>query len=159
MTISPNLLRAVAGTSRDRLAGVVLALVAMVIAWEAARTLPIGSLANPGPGYLPLATAAVLGLLGLLIGVRGGGPALAALAWTEARHALLLLGGCFFAAVALNALGYRLTMFLLIGFFLGIVERKHPLAALAWALGLSLGSFYLFSDLLLVALPRGAWVF
>ncbi|KAB2911777.1 MAG: hypothetical protein F9K29_21765 [Hyphomicrobiaceae bacterium] len=159
MTTPARLLRGVAGTSRDRLAGIVLVLVATIMASEAVRTLPIGSMASPGPGYLPLATAAALGGLGLLIAMRGGGPTLAALAWTEARHALLLLGGCAFAAAALNTLGYRLTMFLLVGFFLGIVERKHPLAALAWALGLSLGSFYLFSDLLLVALPRDAWVF
>ena len=159
MTMPGTLLRAVLGTSRDRLAGIILALVAMMMAWEAVRILPIGSLASPGPGFLPLATAAALGGLGLLIAIRGGGPTLAALAWTEARHALLLLGGCAFAAAVLNTLGYRLTMFLLVGFFLGIVERKHPLAALAWAVGLSLGSFYLFSDLLLVELPRGAWVF
>jgi putative tricarboxylic transport membrane protein len=142
--------------TRDRVAGIALILVAIAIAWES-RVLPLGTWRNPGAAYMPLLTAALLGLMGLLIAIRGGGPALAALAWPEARHAVLLLGGCVFAAWALERLGYRLTTALLVVFFLGVMERRHPLVAVAVALGLSLGSFYLFSDLLRVPLPRGPW--
>ena len=132
--------------------------VAAIIAWET-RVLPIGSLARPGPGYLPLALAAIMAGLGLAIAWRGGGPRVADLTWSEASHAIKLLGGCAGAALTIEWLGYRLTMFLLVLFFLGAIERRRPFAAVATALGLSLGSFWLFADLLRVALPRGPWGF
>jgi putative tricarboxylic transport membrane protein len=144
--------------NRDRIAGIVLVLVALAIAWES-RALPLGTWRNPGAAYMPLLTACVLGLMGALVALRGGGPALRALAWPEARHAALLLAACAFAAWALERLGYRLTTAILVVFFLGVLERKHPLVTVAVALGLSLGSFYLFSDLLRVPLPRGPWGF
>lgn len=144
--------------TRDRVAGIALILVALAIAWEA-RALPLGTWRNPGAAYMPLLTAGLLGLMGALVALRGGGPPLAALEWPEARHAVLLLAACAFAAVALERLGYRLTTGLLVVFFLGVMERRHPLVAVAVALGLSLGSFYLFSDLLRVPLPRGPWDF
>ena len=40
---------------------------------------------------------------------------------------------------------------------LGVMERKRPAVVMAVALGLSLGSFFLFSNLLKVPLPRGPW--
>jgi hypothetical protein len=121
--------------------------------------LPVGTWRNPGAAYMPLLTAGLLGLMAALVAVRGGGPPLAALGWPEARHAVLLLAACAFAAWALERLGYRLTTALLVVFFLGVMERRRPLVAVAVALGLSLGSFYLFSDLLRVPLPRGPWDF
>lgn len=144
--------------NRDRVAGIVLVVVALAIAWES-RALPLGTWRHPGAAYMPLLTAAVLGLMGALVALRGGGPAMKALAWPEARHAAVLLAACAFAAWALERLGYRLTTIIMVAFFLGVLERKHPLVVAAVALGLSLGSFYLFSDLLRVPLPRGPWDF
>lgn len=144
--------------TRDRVAGLALVLIAAVVAWET-RVLPIGTLRHPGPGYLPLALAVVMAGLGLLVAVRGGGPVLRDLRWPEAGHVVKLLGGCAGAALLLEPLGYRLTMFLLVAFFLGAIERRPPVAVIATALGLSLGSFALFADFLRVALPRGPWGF
>jgi hypothetical protein len=144
--------------SRDRVAGIVLVLTAIAIAWES-RVLPLGTLSRPGAAYMPLVTAAALGLMGALIALRGGGPALRALAWPEARHAAFLLAACAFAAWALERLGYRLTVLLMVVFFLGLLERRPPIVVAAVALGLSLGSFYLFSHLLRVPLPLGPWNF
>jgi len=39
------------------------------------------------------------------------------------------------------------------------VERLRPWLTLALALGLSLGTFWLFDSLLRVPLPRGGWGF
>jgi hypothetical protein len=144
--------------NRDRAAGIALVVIALAIAWES-RVLPLGTWRSPGAAYMPLLIAGLLGLMGALVAWRGGGPALASLAWPEAHHALLLLAACAFAAWALERLGYRLTTGILVLFFLGVMERRHPLAAVAVALGLSLGSFYLFSDLLRVPLPRGPFGF
>jgi hypothetical protein len=144
--------------SRDRVAGIVLVIAAAAIAWES-RVLPLGTLYRPGAAYMPLVTAAALGLTGVLIALRVGGPPLRALVWPEARHAAFLLAACAFAASALERLGYRLTVALMVVFFLGVLERRPPLAVLAVALGLSLGSYYLFANLLRVPLPLGPWNF
>src|SRR6266478_3522991 len=58
----------------DRVAGGALVLVALVVFWES-RRLPLGSLRNPGPAYMPVALAAVLMCLGsLLIALAGKTP-------------------------------------------------------------------------------------
>ena len=126
--------------TRDRVAGIVLVLVAIAIAWES-RVLPLGTLYRPGPAYMPLVTASILGLMGALVALRGGGPSVGALAWPEARHAALLLAACAFAAWSLERLGYRLTTAIMVVFFLGLLERRNPLAVIAVALGLAFGSF------------------
>ena len=139
------------------MAGSALILLAVVTAWET-RRLPLGTLHNPGPGYMPLLLALILGALGIVVILRGGSsPPLAALRWPEARHAAAILLGCGFAAFALEWLGYRLTVIVLLAFLLGVMERKSPAVLAAVALGLSLGSFFLFSNLLKVPLPRGPW--
>ena len=141
----------------DRVAGSALVLLAVVTAWET-RRLPLGTLHNPGPGYMPLLLAIILGALGMVVALRGGSaPPLATLRWTEAGHAAAILFGCAFAALALEWLGYRLTVFTLLAFLLGVMERKRPAVVAAVAVGLSLGSFFLFSNLLRVPLPRGPW--
>lgn len=144
--------------SRDRFAGIVLIVVAGLIAWQA-MALPLGTWRNPGPAYMPLLTAAVMALMAAVVVWQGGGLPLRAMPWPEVRHAALLIAGCAFAAWALERLGYRLTTMILLVFFLGLLERRHPIAVAAVALALPLGSFFLFSDLLRVPLPRGPWGF
>ena len=141
----------------DRVTGSALVLLAVVTAWET-RRLPLGTLHNPGPGYMPLLLAIILGALGMLVALRGGGsPRLGEVAWPEAGHAAAILVGCAFAAFALEWLGYRLTVVILLAFLLGVMERKRPAVVAAVALGLAVGSFFLFSNLLKVPLPRGPW--
>ncbi|MBI2371164.1 MAG: tripartite tricarboxylate transporter TctB family protein [Deltaproteobacteria bacterium] len=141
--------------TRDRVAGVVLVLFSLGVMWET-RVLPLGSLHNPGPGYMPMLLAIVLAGMGLLVALGGGSsPPLASLEWAEGKHALAILGGCAFAALALERLGYRLTVIILLVFLLWLVERKRPGVVAAWALGLAFGSFFLFANLLKVPLPRG----
>jgi hypothetical protein len=66
-----------------------------------------------------------------------------------------ILATCVFAALALERLGYRLTMAAVLGFLVGVVERKGILLSAAFALALALGSFYVFDTVLRVPLPRG----
>ncbi len=139
----------------DRVAGGALVLVGAVALWQSLQ-LPLGSLRHPGPAYMPALLAVLLILFGIAVAVFGGasGP-FAAVAWTEWRHALAIFGACAFAAVALERLGYRLTMGVVLAFLLGAVERKHPLLTLALAVGVAAGSFFLFNTVLRVPLPRG----
>ncbi|HEX7125330.1 MAG TPA: tripartite tricarboxylate transporter TctB family protein [Thermodesulfobacteriota bacterium] len=139
----------------DRVSGLVLVGVAAVAA-AGTRALPVGSLREPGPGFLPLVLAGLLALFGLVVAFadrRSG--ALRALEWPEARHAVAILAACAFAAFALERLGYRVTVFVMVAVLAGAVERRRPLAALAVAAGLSAVTYFVFADLLKVPLPRG----
>lgn len=139
----------------DRVAGLVLVAFALAVA-RASLALPLGSLRDPGPGFLPMLLALLLA--GLALAVVAGGrrsTPVRLLRWPERWHALAILGGCAFAALALERLGYRLTVFALVVFLMRVMERKKAAVAVIAGLGLSLGSFFLFATLLKVPLPRG----
>ncbi len=138
----------------DRISGAILLFVALIVAWESSRTLPLGTLHNPGPGYMPTLLAFLLAVLSILIVLLGrNSPPLGSLKWTEGKHALAILAACGFAALTLERIGFRLTMVLLLVFLLGAVERLKPFLVLSVAVGLSLGSFWFFNGLLKVPLP------
>jgi putative tricarboxylic transport membrane protein len=140
---------------RDRLAGGVLVVVALVALWESTK-LPLGSLKVPGPGFMPAVLALVL--LGggvVLVSVGRGAPATDRAGIQEWRHAVAIFAACAFAAWSLERLGYRLTIVTVLLFVLTLVERKRILGSLAFALALAFGSYFLFNTLLRVPLPRG----
>ena len=139
--------------SMDRISGTVLLFFSLLVAWES-RALPLGSLHNPGPGYMPTLLAFVLAALSVLIIIFGrSSPPFASLQWGEGKHALAILAACAFAALTLERIGFRLTMVLLLVFLLGAVERLKPFLVLSVAVGLSLGSFWFFNGFLKVPLP------
>lgn len=140
----------------DRVAGLILIGIAALVAVET-RVLPLGSLANPGPGYAPLLFAGVLALLGLIVSLRRGGMLLRDISWGGARHAGLILACVAFAALAIERLGFRLTVLVILVFLLGAVERRPPLAVTLVSFVLSFGSYYLFWNVLRVPLPTGPW--
>jgi hypothetical protein len=137
----------------DRLAGAVLCVTAAFLAWQSLR-LPLGTLHDPGAGYLPLALSLVMGALGIVLAAwPGRGPRLGTVGWPEGRHALAILGACGGSALLLEQVGWRITCLLLLGFLLGVVERQRWWVTLLLAVGMSVGSFYLFATLLKVPLP------
>jgi hypothetical protein len=145
------------GLRSDQFSGLMLIALALYVGWEN-RAYPIGTLQEPGPGYLPLLLVIFLGALGLLIALWGVRSApLAEMKWTEARRAVVILVACGVAAFALERLGYRVTVIALLIFFLGVLERKPPIAVALVALGFSFASYYVVADLLHVPLPTSPW--
>src|SRR5262245_6688066 len=141
----------------DRVAGGALVLVGAV-ALQQSLQLPLGTLRQPGPAYMPAVLAVLLMLFGVAVAALGGATArFADVAWTEWRHALAIFGACAFAAWALERLGYRLTMALVLAFLLGVLERKHPVLTAVLAVAVSAGSFFLFHTVLRVPLPLGPY--
>jgi hypothetical protein len=139
----------------DRVAGGGLAVFAAFVLWQS-RALPLGSLANPGPAYMPMALATLLLAAGLAIAILGRDtPGVGSLGFGEWRHAVAIFGACAFAALGLERLGYRLTIFLALLFLLGVVERKRPVVGVVFAAGFAAGTYFLFDTLLRVQLPRG----
>jgi hypothetical protein len=147
------------GLRSDQFSGLMLLALALYVAW-ANREYPVGSLAEPGPGYLPLALAVFLGAMGLLIALWGGrSQPLASIKWPELTRAAVILAACAVAILALERIGYRLTIIALLIFLLGVIERRRPLPVALVSLGFSFASFYVVADLLHVPLPRSPWGF
>lgn len=143
----------------DQVSGVMLFALAICV-WWLNRAFPVGSLSDPGPGYVPLLLAIAFGGIGLMIAVFGGrSEPLLAIRWPEAGRAAVILIASAVATLALERIGYRLSIMVFLVFFLGVVERKRPLVVALVAAGFSLGSFYVIGDLLRVPLPRGPWGF
>ena len=147
------------GLRSDRFSGLILLALALYVWWQN-RAYPLGSLQEPGPGYVPLLIAIFLGAMGLLIALRGGKSApLAAMRWPEATRAIVILVACAIGTFALEYIGYRLTMIALLIFFLGVIERKRPLPVALVSIGFGFISYYVIGDLLKVPLPLSPWGF
>ncbi len=148
-----------AGVRSDQFSGAMLLVLALYVGWQN-RVYPIGTLDEPGPGYMPLLLAVFMGAMGLLIALWGGkSTPLAAIRWPEAKRALVIMIACAVGAFALEPLGYRITVIALLIFFLGALERRRPLPVLLVAVGFGFISFYVIGDLLHVPLPRSPWGF
>ncbi len=139
----------------DRISGIALLFLSLLVAWEDMK-LPLGTHSIPGPGYMPLMLASFLAVLAVILIVRGSASLpLRSLSWIETRHALAILSCCLFATFFLESLGYRLTIFIVLVFLFGVMERLKWWLTISLSLGLSFGSFWLFDSLLKVILPRG----
>ena len=147
------------GLRSDQFSGLMLLALALYVGW-ANREYPVGSLQEPGPGYLPLALALFLGAMGLLIALWGGkSQLLASIRWPELTRAAVILAACAAATFALEHIGYRLSMITLLIFLLGVSGRRRPLPVVLVSLGFGFASFYVVADLLHVPLPRSPWGF
>jgi putative tricarboxylic transport membrane protein len=141
----------------DRISGLMLIALAAYVGWMN-RVYPLGTLSEPGPGYVPLLLAIFMGVMGLLVALAGGkSVSISAIDWRESKRALAILVACGAAAYALERLGFRITMVALLVFFLGVMERRHPARVAAVALGFAFIAYYVFATLLRVPLPVSPW--
>lgn len=139
-----------------RVAGAVLVLIGALGLWEGLR-FPFGTMARPGPAYVPAVLSLVLIALGVvMIVARDGGPRLAAMEWGDWRRAVAILGVCVFIALTLERLGWRLAVAVALVALLGFVERRGVVFTVVLTVAIAFGSFFLFNDLLKVPLPRGS---
>jgi putative tricarboxylic transport membrane protein len=143
----------------DRVSGSALVLFALLVVRESLH-LPLGTIRQPGPAFIPILLALLLALLGIGVALTGSrAPLLSSIRWQGWRHALAILAASIFAVFALERLGYRLTMLVVLGLLIKLVERRDWAMSLALAFALSFGSFFLFYTLLRVPLPQGPFGF
>lgn len=143
----------------DRLSGAVLVVFALLVIFES-RHYPLGTFRLPGPAFVPILLASLLLIFGiLLLFTSGRAPRLSSISWSEWRHAAAILAASVFAVFATERLGYRLTVLLMLGFLIKVVERRGWMQTVGLAFGLAFGSFYLFYTLLRVPLPEGPFGF
>ena len=139
----------------DRVSASVLLVFALLVIWET-RQLPLGTFRQPGPAFIPILLALLLLILAVfLVLTSGRAPLLSSINWTEWRHALAILAASLFSVLAIERLGYRLTVVLVLVFLLKLVEQRGWILSVSYAVALSFGSFFLFYTLLRVPLPEG----
>jgi putative tricarboxylic transport membrane protein len=142
-------------SSIDRVAGAALVILSLAVL-VASRFLPFGTVRTPGPAFMPVVLALLLLFFGLLlVAVRSSSAPFRTLPWHEWRHAVAIVVTVVFFAWALERLGYRMTVGAVLLFLLGVVERKPLLFTLVFSLAVAAASFFVFSTLLKVPLPRG----
>jgi putative tricarboxylic transport membrane protein len=134
--------------------GVFVAFSLVVLAFS--RDLPTGSLSFPGAGMWPKLIASLIILFGLMLIVRGGeSPPLATLSWTDLPHALRVVVITAAAIALYQILGFLITMVLMLFTLIFGTERRHPLAAAAFSIGVVALTWFLFSVLLKTPLEHG----
>lgn len=142
---------------RDHVAGGAM-LIAGALVLAASTDLPFGTLASPGAGMLP--TVVVVFLMAfasvLLLGA-GASPPLGAIAWTDAAHALRVVGATAAAVALYVPLGFIASIALLLFVLTFLVERKSLLSSLAFSAGATLLAYLVFASALNAPLPRGLW--
>jgi putative tricarboxylic transport membrane protein len=141
----------------DQIAGAALAALGAFVAW-ASREYPFGTVAEPGPGFLPFALALVLAAFGAVL-VLSGSVARAArgVSFSDLPHVMLVLAVLSGAAFGIERIGYRAVVALMLVFFLVVIERRNAIGAFLLAAAMAFGSFYLINNVLRVPLPVGPW--
>jgi len=138
---------------RDHVAGgVFIAAGALVFAMSG--DLPFGTLASPGAGMLPKLVLGLMMAFGAIIVARAGeSPPLAEVDWSNLRHAATVVVVSAVAIVLYTKIGFVLSVTLLLFVLLFFIERRSLWRALAVSIGVTVGSYLLFSTLLKSPLP------
>jgi hypothetical protein len=118
--------------------------------------LPFGTISSPGAGMMPkLMAGLMIAFAVVTIAAGGTSPPAAQIDWSDRWHALLLIlitaGGIY----AYQRLGFLLTMSLLVFTLLVVVERRNPIIAAIYGIGLTLFAYWLFGKALKAPLERG----
>jgi Tripartite tricarboxylate transporter TctB family len=143
----------------DRASAIALIIFALLVIWES-RQLPLGTFRQPGPAFIPILLALLLLMFAVfLVLTSSRAPSLSSIIWTEWRHALAILAASLFSVFAIERLGYRLTVLLVLGFLVKLLEQRSWIVSLSFAFTLSFGSFFLFYTVLRVPLPQGPFGF
>ena len=135
----------VAGAAFVAFGGVIIAL---------SGDLPTGQLSMPGSGFLPKIIAVLMILFGLALVVRAkeSGP-LSSVVWDDGKHALMVIAITAAAIALYTRLGFIITMILMMGALLILIERKNPLRAAAYSVAVVLIAYVCFAFLLKSPLP------
>lgn len=118
--------------------------------------LPFGELAAPGAGMMPKLAAGFMMLFAALAMLSArASPELARIDWSDRGHAALVVVITAAAVAAYRPLGFLITMAALVFALLVVVERRNPLAAAAYSIGLTVFAYWLFGKALKSPLERG----
>ena len=146
----------------DRYSSLFWLIIAVVICVHASR-LGIGTLSEPGSGFVFLFSGILIGIFSMAIfilslrgkGVESSGP-FKNVHWGKLG---LALGYILLYGLLLERLGFLLSTFLLLGLLLGTIESKRWYVMVVVALTGALGTYGIFELWLHSRLPRGPFGF
>lgn len=122
--------------------------------------LPVGTLSMPGSGFLPNILAGLSILFGIVLMLRAGeSRPLKEVAWSDAAHAALVVGITAAGILLFEQLGFLITMALLMFALLVIIERRNPLYAAVYSVGVVAITYVTFEYVLKTPLVTGPFGF
>ena len=143
----------------DHVAGCVLAAFGLLVL-ASSGDLPVGTLSFPGAGMMPKLLAGLIIAFGLVLVARAQESApLAGISWQDLPHALRVTAITALAVALYQIVGFLITMTLLLYALTFGVERRHPISAAAFSLGVVALTYLLFSVALKTPLEQGVFGF
>ena len=136
---------------RDLKSGFFFFGLSLFILWESLR-LDLGTLREPGPGFLSFCTGITLSVLSLILIYRGWG--LRESQEHFSRRVLLALVFLILYSLALNTLGFVLATFLLVGVFFRLGQPRPWWALIGMSALVTFLGYLIFGVLLKVYFPR-----
>ena len=133
----------------------------LLLCYGAGR-LGLGSVTDPGPGFIFFWSGLVLALLSLMLftnSLREAASEAQEIKGTNWPKISLILASLVLYASFLERMGFVLTTFVLLSFLLGLSEGRKWLRILGIASAAALGSFALFELWLKIRLPKGLFGF
>ncbi len=144
----------------DRISGIFWLVFSVFVTIESYR-LGLGTLHQPGPGFLFFWGAIVLGIMSLVIVVRAGGnkkpeePETFNLREFNIGKITLVLASLFLYSLLMERLGFIPTTLLLFIFLLGVVEKKKWFFTISTSVVVTALTYLIFETWLKSQLPKG----
>jgi tripartite tricarboxylate transporter TctB family protein len=143
----------------DHVAGIFFIAFAVLV-FALSGDLPFGTISSPGAGMMPKLMAGLMIVFAVAIMATGrASPRLAEIDWSDRGHAILVVLITAVGIFAYQSLGFVVTMSLLVFTLLVVVERRNPLIAAAYGIGLTVFAYWLFGKALKAPLERGIFWF
>ena len=139
----------------DHVAGIFFIAFAVLV-FALSSDLPFGTISSPGAGMMPKLMAGLMIVFAVAIMAAGrASPRLAEIDWSDRGHAILVVLITAAGIFAYQTLGFVLTMSLLVFTLLVVVERRNPLIAAIYGIGLTVFAYWLFGKALKAPLEPG----
>jgi putative tricarboxylic transport membrane protein len=144
----------------DRISGCFWFLFCLFVVYESYR-LGLGTIFQPGPGFLFFWTGIVVAILSLVVILRsfGAQPAEetkeAPTGKRTATQGILVLVALFLYAILMERLGFIIVTLLLFMFLLGVIEKKKWWFAILVSLAVTVLAYLVFETGLQSQLPKG----
>lgn len=139
----------------DHVAGAFFVAVGLLII-ALSTDLPFGQLSMPGAGFMPELVAILVIVLGASLFLRANeSPAFAKIEWDDGKHAAQVIAVMAISVSLYTFLGFIITMILMMGALLVIIERKNILRAALYSSLVAFTTYVTFTHLLQAPLPGG----
>jgi len=139
----------------DHVAGGFFILFGLIV-FALSGDLPVGRLSMPGAGMMPKLVTALMILFGLALIVRANeSMPFAEMSWGDLRHAAIVTAITAATVLLYERLGFIVTMAAMLFALTALAERRKPLYAAAFSLGVTALTYVLFVYALKTPLEAG----